>query len=503
MNIFKTHTLVTILVLTLVAKLCGLARDMVLASKFGISEISDAFLLATSIPIMIYTLFAAVVNANFIPYYNGYMSNEGKLEADVFTSRLINWISILITILFISLICFPVDYINIFASGLNHNTKQLCASFLRIISVTLLMNFCLNLFKNYSQAFGKVYTHLVSSIPMNIFIIMGIYTGFMFNNPYYIIYGFVVGSLSQLLVILPALSRLQFQYSRVFNIDTTFKNFLYLSAPVVIHALFTQINILVDKNIASHIGGGSISALSFAKQIENVIYALFISGILIIAFPKLSRLYSDGKLNQYSTAKVDFILITLTFSLPCGFLMFYFNDIIVELLFGRGSFDDHAVKITASVVKYASFGLVFLSLNQLFVKFFYIHKDSSIPLYCYLLSLIVNIGINVAVYRFTYWGLIGVSLSTSIGYGFNCLLLVLLYKKKYPLEFCREDYVYVVKLMIVCLFTVITSNEFISQVDSTVNKFFILLGYTAPLYVIMMFVVSSRKCRDLYGRTRM
>ena len=57
-----------------------------------------------------------------------------------------------------------MNYINIFASGLNHNTKQLSASFLRIISVTLLMNFCLNLFKNYSQAFGKVYTHLVSSI---------------------------------------------------------------------------------------------------------------------------------------------------------------------------------------------------------------------------------------------------------------------------------------------------------------------------------------------------
>jgi len=426
----------------------------------------------------------------------------GKEKSDNFTSYILNLILIFVFLISLFMFFFPSLFITIFAAGLDKPTNLLASGFLKITSITLLMNLFFNMFKNYLQANNKVYYQVAATVPMNLIVVLGIIYSYKNNDIYYMVYAFVIGSFSQLVVFYPAIKSLNYRYIQTISINKDIKAFFVLSIPIIFQSLFMQLNSIVDKNVASFIVAGGVSALSYAKQIENVVYSLFISVILMISFPRMSKFFASGNFANFHSLASNSFLITLLLVLPASFGLFFFSEYVVQIIYGRGNFGQSSIIKTAYILKYAAIGISFLATNQLLVKLFYIQKNTKTPLYIYGFTLTLNIVLNLFFYKYTGIGLAGISLATSISYIINTFILFYVYNNRYGLFFKKSDWQFLLKIFLACIFMIFLTNSFVLQFSYLSNNPLLIFLTAFLVYSVTLLISSVNEIRSVMNNFR-
>lgn len=419
---------IILMIIILISKITGFLRDIILAQTFGVSEVTDAYLTALNIPVVLFNGISAAVGTTFIPIFFNIKEKYGEHEVNKFTSNLINIVTI-ISIIFITFgIIFAPYIVKIFAIGFKGEVLNLTLNYLKILLFSMIFIAINGIISSYLVAQGNVYISGVISIPFNIFVIGSIIVGSI-TNSYIMVIGTLIAYIFQLLFQVPYLIKQGYNHS--FKIDIKDKNIrqiIYLAVPVFFGSYVSQINTIVNRTLASTLTKGSITALNYANKLSMFAVGVIVISLTTIMYPILSKLASEENLSAFKYNLSKSINIIIIVMIPITVIMMDFSVEIVKVLFEEGSFDTQATYLTSTALFYLCLGILAFGLREILAKAFYSLQDTKTPVKNATTSIIINVALSIILVR--YMGLEGLALANSISAVITTILLFISLRRK-------------------------------------------------------------------------
>lgn len=421
-------TAVILMMIILASKTTGFFRDIVLAQSFGASHITDAYLTALNIPVVLFDGISAALGTTFIPMFFKIKEKSGKEEVNKFTSNIIN-IIVLISIMFIIIgFIFTPYIVKIFAIGFKGEVFDLAVIYSRILIFAMIFIATNGLISSYLVASGNVYISGLVTIPFNIIVIISIIIGSMINS-YFMIFGTLIAYIGQLLFQIVMLSRTGYKHKLSINFkDENIKNILYLVIPVFFGSSIGQINAVINRTLASTLEQGSITALNYANKLNMFLVGIIAVSLSTIMYPIFSKLASENNIKMFKYNLSKSINIIVIIMVPMTIIMMVFSQHIIKVLFEDGSFDSRATYLTSTALFYYSIGTLAYGLKDILSKGFYSLQDTKTPVRNATISVIINIFLSLILTKII--GIGGLALASSISAIFTVILLIISLRNK-------------------------------------------------------------------------
>ena len=421
-------TALALMIITILSKFIGFFREIVLAYYYGASNISDVYLIADTIPNVIFGFIGAGIATTYIPVYSSALENDGKLRSDEFTSNFLNLIFFILTLVVGLVIIFAPYVVLAFASGFTDEVLKLAVEFVRISVFAVYFNGCIHIFKSYLEVNGSFKIPASKGFISNIFVISFIALSSKYGVKI-LPYGILLGMISQAVFLIPFAAREGYKHKFVINLkDKYLRKMIFLALPVILGTSVNKINTLVDRTLASRIAIGGISALNYAHRLEGFITGIFVVSITTVMYPALSKKFAENNIKDFKEYIIKSISAVNLFVVPAAVGAVIFSEPIVKLLFGRGAFNEEAVILTSGALLYYSIGLVSIGLRDVLSRGFFAMQDTKTPVKNSALGVILNIILNIILSR--YMGLKGLALATSISATFTTILMFITLRRK-------------------------------------------------------------------------
>lgn len=201
-----------------------------------------------------------------------------------------------------------------------------------------------------------------------------------------------------------------------------------MALPIMIGVSVNQINVLVDRTLASSIAVGGISALNYANRLNGFVQGMFVTNISTVMYPMISKMAAQSNLDGLKKSVSEAINLINLFVIPATVGAMIFAEPVVRLLFGRGAFDPEAISMTSAALFYYSIGMVGFGLRQILSRAFYSLQDTKTPMINAAIAMGLNIILNFILSK--YMGIGGLALATSISAIFCTGLLFISFRKK-------------------------------------------------------------------------
>lgn len=426
--IYVKKVVILLIIVTLVSKVLGFFKDLVLSYFYGASPISDAYIISMTIPLFIIAFIGTGISTCYIPMYNEIYSRKGMDNSNKYTSNVVNIMLIIFTIIFIVVMLFTKQVVLAFASGFERQTLELAVLFTRIGLVSIFFSGLAFVFNGYLQIKDNFLIPGIATIPLNIIIIISIYLSTVIEVKVLAI-GTVIAMASQFFFLLPSISKTGYKHRYFIDLkDEDIKLMGYMLLPVIIGASVNQINVLVDRTLASQLAVGGISALTYAKKLIYFVQGIFATSIATVMFPQISKLASDNKMVDFKKVISEGLTAINIFLVPVTLGAMLFSEPIVVLLFGRGAFDEQAISMTSSALFFYSIGILGIGLREVLSRGFYSLKDTKTPMINAGISVVINIILNFILSK--YLGIGGLALATSIAATLTMVLMFISLRKK-------------------------------------------------------------------------
>lgn len=415
-------SIVIMVVFTLGGKVLGFFREMLIASRFGSGAETDAFFMAISGIYLFSSIVSSSINTTFIPILFEIEEEEGKYGKIKHTNNMLNIMTI-ISMIIILIAYFLAPYIvKVMASGFNEDQFIMTINLFRLGLPMILFSAYIGTFTGYLHSEQSFFSTSILAYPMNLVYIVYL----IFFYKYFQIPGLMVTAVlayvGQYLIQIPIARKHGF--NKLWEIDfkdVYIKKFFYLSLPVILGVGINDVNAILDKMFASRLIEGSVSALNYATKLNQLILGVFIMAITTVVFPLLSKEVSKRNKKGVAEALLKGIRLIFVITIPAVVGMIVLSKPIVSLVFERGAFDSKASIMTAEVLVYYSLGLVFTSLKLLLDKAYYSLKDTKLPMYIGIVTVLCNSLLNLLLVDFM--GHKGLALATSISVSISTLIM--------------------------------------------------------------------------------
>lgn len=429
LNLLKA--LFTISGLTLLSRITGLIREILIARTFGASEMTDAFNVAFRIPNMLRRIFGEGAFAQaFVPILGEYHGKRGDEQ----TRRLVDAVATIMawTLAAVSLLGVlgaPV-IMTVVATGFRSEGDTYDAAvfmtrvmfpYIGLISMVALTSGVLNTWRRFAvPAFTPVLLNLS-------FIGAALFVAPRMEQPIYgLAWGVLVGGVLQLLLQIPALMRIGMVPRIGINLRAAWsepgvRRVLKQMAPALLGVSVAQISLIINTNIASRLGTGAVSFITYADRLMEFPTALLGVALGTILLPSLSKSMAREDTGEFSALLDWGLRLTFLLALPSAIGLFVFGTPLTAVLFHYGRFDAHAVDMTRLAVMAYGIGLLGQILIKILAPGFYARQDIRTPVKIAIAILIITQLANLV---FVPWiGHAGLALSISVGATLNAALL--------------------------------------------------------------------------------
>ena len=434
MNLIKSTG--TFSFFTIISRLLGYLRDILIAVFLGAGPLADVFFVAFRIPNTFRRLFSeGTFNAAFVPSYSSLLDNKKKSQKfanNIFTLLVIG----LFFLVLIIEIMMPL-FVFLIAPGFEGDYKkmELAITLTRITFPFLMFISLASFFSAILNSHNKFAIASAAPIILNIFLIGVLLFGKILNDQlvYYLSYAVTISGVFQF-IFLYFFVKKHF-YPKInfsFKIDSKVKLFFKKLLPSIFSSGVTQINILVGTIIASF-QAGAVSYLYYADRIYQI--NLAIAGIAIgtIVLPQLSKYVKSQKREKINLIQNKALELSLFLSIPAAIALLIASEEIISSLFGYGSFDELSIKNSANALFYFAIGLPAFSLIKVFSAFFFARHNTIIPFYISLTSVLLNVLISIIFFKEV--GFIIIPIATTISSWFNAVLLFVFLRTKKLFDF--------------------------------------------------------------------
>ncbi len=415
--------------LTAFSKLLAFVREIAMANYFGAGQISDAYVTGLSIPNNLLTALISAAATSFLPVFSKKSELEGEKEANLFTSQLINFLFLTITAVIVLGNVFSRPLVRFFAPGYNEETAKITIFFLRFAFFTLfytVINYIFSAFLNYKNVFlPQVIFGFSQNALLILFVVLAAKLDYRL-----LILGPLVGGAAMSIPHIIRSRKEGFRYTPSFQMGSAVKEVVSLALPIFLGGYVTQINISIDRILASTLATGSVSSMNYANQIINAVSALTITIFVTMLYPRLNKAFVQQDFAHMSELSEGGIRLIGLLAMPFSLGMIFYARPVIAFVFERGAFDATAAGLTSDALRCYAVGLFFVSVNSLITKIYYSMHDTKTAVKCSALSVGCNIVLNfVLVGPMKHAGL---ALATSIAQILHTGLLVFTFTRRYP-----------------------------------------------------------------------
>ena len=431
---------------TIISRLLGYLRDILIAVFLGTSLVADAFFVAFRIPNTFRRLFAeGTFNAAFVPSYTSELS-KGKIKSNKFANEIFNLLFIGLLILVLLIEIFMPVFVSLIAPGFVGDTKkiELAINLTRITLPFLMFVSLASFFSAILNSHNKFAAASAAPIILNLILIGILFFGKILNDElvYYLSYGVSIAGFLQIVFLYKFVNKFySISFNFNFKITKPIKIFFKKLLPSIFSSGVTQINILVGTIIASF-QASAVSYLYYADRIYQINHAIAGIAIGVVILPQLSKFVHQRKKSKILLIQNKALELSMFLSLPATAALLIGSKEIVSALFGYGSFNEEAVNNSANALYYFGLGLPAFALIKVFSSFFFANQDTKTPFYISLISVILNIIISV--YFFKYIGFIIIPIATSISSWFNSIVLFIFLKNK---DLFKLNKIFIIKFL--------------------------------------------------------
>ena len=425
MNKTAVHAIIMVLT-TILAKVLGFCRELSLAFSYGASNVSDAYVVAFTLPTILFSGLGTAMLTSYISVYTDLQQNRPG-EEKPFHNQVIT-MSFLLSLGFIAVfLALRYPIVRLFALGFEGAQLDLAVNLSSIMIASLVFLGVGYILQGYLQMKGCFFTVGMVSVPLNIAVIATILTSG--ENYGMLGWGVVIGYAGEFILVLLVALRNQFQY----HPDAAFRNrnvrrFLVMVLPIFLGKTINSINILIDKSIASMLSEGVVSVMNYGNRITGFVTSVFVVSITTALFPQLSRLSASSDTKQLKRTYRSSCGIIGLFVIPISAGMMMFSKEFVELLFYRGEFTQYDVQRTGEVVFYYALGLLFYSLKEVTINVYYAMQDTKTPTVNSILAIVLNIILNLLLMQKMEHK--GLALATALSGFITTMLLIIILQRK-------------------------------------------------------------------------
>jgi len=424
---------------TMLSRVFGFVRDILIANFLGTGMVADAFFVAFRFPNLFRRLFAeGAFSAAFVPIFSSVLEREGDASARLFANQAFSVLAVILVIFVaaievimpwamivlapgfdqvpgkmelateLSRIAFPyLLFISLVSlqSGVLNSLHQFAAAAAAPVLLNLTFIAALLVFATRTETAGHALAWAVSASGVIQFL--------------WLIYhcrkaGFGVG------FVRPKLSP---------NVRVLGKRIL----PVVFGASLYQINLLIGTILATLVSDGAVSYLYYADRVAQLPLGVVGVAVGTALLPMLSRQLTAGQERDALHSQNRGVEFCLLLTLPAALALLVIPLPIVSVLFERGAFDAEASAATAAALAAYGTGLPAYVLIKVLAPGFFARQDTSTPVRIAALSMVINIVMNLVLMQI--WGHVGIAYASSLAAWVNALALAIILKKRGHLQF--------------------------------------------------------------------
>ncbi len=503
MNLIKSTG--TFSFFTIISRLLGYMRDILIAVFLGAGPLADAFFVAFRIPNTFRRLFSeGTFNAAFVPSYS---SINNKKKSENFASNIFSLLILgLLSLVFLIEIFMPI-FVFLIAPGFegDNSKMELAITLTRITFPFLLFVSLASFLSAILNSHNKFAAASAAPIILNIFLILVLIFGKILDDQlvYYLSYAVTISGITQFIFLYFFVKKNykpQFKFS--FKIDGKIKLFFKKLLPSIFSSGVTQINILVGTIIASF-QASAVSYLYYADRIYQI--NLAIAGIAIgtVILPQLSKHVQNKKKEKIHLIQNKALELSLFLSIPAAIALLIASEEIISSLFGYGSFDQESVKKSAQALFYFGLGLPAFSLIKIFSTFFFARHETKIPFYISLISVLLNIFISIIFFKEI--GFLIIPIATTISSWFNAISLFIILKNKKLFNF---NLIFINRFIRILIVSFVMGISFNYVINFFSDKFIyeealksvylislVIFGFT--FYILLAILIKAFKISDI------
>jgi len=492
---------------TIISRLLGYLRDILIAIFLGTGLLADAFFVAFRIPNTFRRLFSeGTFNAAFVPSYASEMV-KSKKQSNKFANDIFNFLFLSLLLITLLVQLFMPAFVSLIAPGFvdDINKMEIAITLTRITFPFLLFICLASFFAAILNSHNKFAAASAAPIILNIVLVLVLlFSSFLGDNlVYYLSYGVSLAGLLQLLFLYKFVSKhFSLKINLKIKVNEKVKIFYKKLLPSIFSSGVTQINILVGTIIASF-QASAVSYLYYADRIYQINLAIAGIAIGVVVLPQLSKHIQSKKKDKILLIQNKALELSLFLSLPASIALILGSEQIISALFGYGSFDETAVLNSSLALYYFAFGLPAFALIKVFSSFFFANHNTKTPFYISLISVILNVLISV--YYFNEIGFIIIPIATTISSWFNGILLFIFLKNGKLFSFNQIFLIKFVKILIASILMGFVFqfllNLFQNELafEQRFKSFYLILSALLGLasYLIISYFIKAFKISDI------
>lgn len=423
------------------SRVTGLIREQVFAALFGAGQVFDAFRIGFLIPNLTRDLFAeGALSSAFVPIFTEYLSKRSKAEAAALANLVATAIIVIVGSLCLLGAIFSPLLVSIIAPGF----RETPAKFELAVTMTRIMFPFLLFVALAAQAMGVLNACNQFAVPATastMFNIISVVAGLLIGKGFGpllglseiegMAYGVVIGGLSQLLWQVPALHRSGFRFRPRWNwSDPGLRRILILMGPAILGNAAVEINVTVNNNLASRLGHGPVSWLSYAFRFMQLPIGVFGFAIAAATLPSISRSAAARNMEMFRQTLSRSIGMVFLLTVPSAVGLAVLGNTIVGAVYEMGEFTSVHTEQTARALAFYAIGLAGFAAAKVLNPAFYALEDSRTPMAVSLCSIAINFAVAVSAVRIFGLGHAGIALATSAVAIFGSVTLFLIMRRR-------------------------------------------------------------------------
>ena len=492
---------------TIISRILGYLRDVLIAIFLGTSFLADAFFVAFRIPNTFRRLFAeGTFNAAFVPSYTSELV-KGKKKSIKFANEIFNLLFLGLLILVLVIELFMPAFVGLIAPGFVENSKkiEIAINLTRITFPFLIFVSLSSFFGAILNSHNKFAAASAAPIILNLVLIVILFFGKYLDDNliYYLSFGVSIAGFLQLVFLYRFVKKFYLiSLNFNFKINKKVKIFFNKLLPSIFSSGVTQINILIGTIIASF-EASAVSYLYFADRIYQINLAIAGIAIGVVVLPQLSKhvyLKKKDKITQIQNKALE---LSMFLSLPASIALLVGSEEIISALFGYGSFSEEASYNSAKALYYFGLGLPAFALIKVFSTFFFANNNTKTPFYISLFSVILNIIISISYFKNV--GFIIIPIATTISSWFNSVVLFIFLKNKNLFKFNKLFLINFLKIIFASIMMGLFFDYSISIFENKLiydyylKSFYLILCVFLGLlfYLLLSFLIKAFKYDDI------
>lgn len=411
--------------MTLLSRISGLVRDIVIAQYFGAR--ADAFFVAFKIPNFFRRLFAeGAFSVAFVPVLSEYRRLRPMQDVQLLIGRVSGILSASLLVVTLLALLFANYLPWVFAPGFSSDPAKfaLTGDLLRITFPYLLFIALTAFYSSVLNAYGSFAAPAFTPVFLNVCMTVTALTmtGWFDEPLYALAWGVMLAGVVQLVFSLPFVARKQLLVRPEIDLkDEGVKRIGKLMVPALFGVSVSQINLLLDTLLASFLENGSVSWLYYSDRLNSLPLGIFAIAIGVVILPALSQNYAAKEKEHFSHTLDWAVRLIFLIALPASLALVMLATPLMATIFYHGEITAYDVgKMSMSLQAYAA-GLLAFMLIKVLAPGFYARQDTKTPVRIGIQAMAVNMLLNLLlIYPLQH---VGLALATALAAFYNAIML--------------------------------------------------------------------------------